>query len=843
MVDKRDIPQNVEPPPQPGPSSRKRGVLRGKSRRVATSIIGGLLILAVGAALGYMMAGKEGAPSAEAPVGDSGPTTWTCAMHPQIKLPKPGKCPICFMDLIPLADDSSDDDGPRQLKMSRRAMGLAEIRTSPVRREYAVNEIRMVGKVDYDETKVANITAWVPGRLDRLFVDFTGVRVRKGDHLVSMYSPDLVVAQRELIQAWQVYNRLGEASRELTESNLRSAEEKLRLLGVLPEQIEEIKRLGKPTDHLTIYAPSGGIVIEKLANEGMYVQTGSKIYTIVDLSVVWVYLDAYESDVPWLRYGQQVEFTTQSYPGEIFKGRVAFIDPILSSETRTVRVRVNVPNPQGKLKPGMFVRSLVRSQLAAGGKVFDRSLIGKWICPMHPEIVKDGPGKCDICGMDLLPAKELGYSVPERAPDMPLIIPATAPLITGKRAVVYVRLPDKEQPTFEGREILLGERAGDYYVVRHGLQEGELVVTNGNFKIDSALQILARPSMMSPKDDDDVAATGSGHGHAGHEIAVSSAFRVLLNPLYQAYLTAAGALAADDLAAARAALERIPPAVTGADTSSLDEMGRQHWKQASDAVLFAAYEAREAKDRDRTRRHFGDLSSALTSVMETYGHALPGRVYRVHCPMALDAKGGDWLQVSDEVRNPYYGPAMLGCGDRVATYESQAPLDVPDAFRKQLTGLYDAYLQLQAALADDREADAKAALGKLQAAFSTADARLLQGRALHTWQAAGAEFSRAFAGDWQAAGMEGIRKRFGSISNTILVVVDAFGHTAPVTLHRAFCPMAFDNKGAAWLQAGDKLANPYYGQKMLRCGEFQREFPPVGATAQHRQEKEGNHDH
>ena len=179
----------------------------------------------------------------------------------------------------------------------------------------------------------------------------------------------------------------------------------------------------------------------------------------------------------------------------------------------------------------------------------------------------------------------------------------------------------------------------------------------------------------------------------------------------------------------------------------------------------------------------------------------------------------------------------------MATYESQAPLDVPDAFRDQLAGLYDAYLQLQAALADDREADAKATFGKLQAAFSRADPQLLQGRALHAWQAAGAEFSRAFEGDWQAADVDGIRKRFEPISNTILAIVDAFGHTATVTLRRAFCPMAFDNKGAAWLQIGDKLANPYYGQKMLRCGEFQREFPPAGATAEHRQGKEGQHDH
>jgi len=452
---------------------------------------------------GYVLARRGATSSTGVAASDAAATVWTCSMHPQIKLPKPGKCPICFMDLIPLEDDAGEDDSPRRLTMSRRAVALAEIQTAPVKRQYAERIVRMVGLVDYDETKVANISAWVGGRLDRLYVDYTGVSVRKGDHLVYLYSPELIVAQRELLQTWKAHNRPGALDRDLTASTLKSAEEKLRLLGLLDEQIEEIKRRGLPTDHLTVYSPIGGVVIEKHANEGMYVQTGTKIYTIADLSEVWVHLDAYESDVPWLRYGQQVEFTTETYPGETFKGRIAFIDPVLDRQTRTVEVRLNVPNPDGKLKPGMFVRARVRSQLTAGGRVFNASLVGKWISPMHPEIVKDGPGKCDVCGMDLVPAEDLGYVVPEKAPEMPLVIPATAPLITGKRAVVYVRLADQKEPTFEGREIVLGHRAGDYYIVRHGLAEGELVVTNGNFKIDSALQIKARPSMMSPEADED----------------------------------------------------------------------------------------------------------------------------------------------------------------------------------------------------------------------------------------------------------------------------------------------------------------------------------------------------
>jgi Cu(I)/Ag(I) efflux system membrane fusion protein len=162
-------------------------------------------------------------------------------------------------------------------------------------------------------------------------------------------------------------------------------------------------------------------------------------------------------------------------------------------------VRVNAPNPGDKLKPGMFVRAAVRSSLAIGGQVMDPSLKGKWICPMHPDVIKDAPGKCPICGMPLVTPESLGYVTAEEKAPPPLVIPSSAPLITGTRAVVYIKVPHEENPTFEGREIVLGPRAGDYYIVKSGLKEGEMVVTQGNFKIDSALEIEAKPSMMSPE--------------------------------------------------------------------------------------------------------------------------------------------------------------------------------------------------------------------------------------------------------------------------------------------------------------------------------------------------------
>lgn len=444
-----------------------------------------------------------------------GQTWWTCSMHPQIRQPKPGKCPICFMDLIPVTTEHADI-GPRQITFSEDAIKLMEIETTPVERKFVEAEIRMVGKIDYDETLVKNITAWVPGRIDRLFVDFTGITVAKGDHMVELYSPELISAQAELLQALKAASNIKSDTSELikrsTLATLEAAREKLRLLGLAAEQISEIESSGKPVTHLTIYSPIGGIVINKQATEGMYVQTGTPIYTVADLSHLWVKMDAYESDLPWIRYGQEAEFMTEAYPGKLFKGKISFIDPVLNDKTRTIKVRVDVDNSDGRLKPEMFIKAVVRANVAQGGRVMAPELAGKWVCPMHPSIIKAEPGVCDICGMNLVTTESLGYVTADVPKEAPLVIPASAPLITGKRAVVYVQVPETEKPTYEGRQIVLGPRAGDYYIIDSGLAEGEIIVTNGNFKIDASLQIQAKPSMMNPQGQE--AQTGhQGHNH------------------------------------------------------------------------------------------------------------------------------------------------------------------------------------------------------------------------------------------------------------------------------------------------------------------------------------------
>ena len=618
---------------------------------------------------------------------------WICPMnisyHPYYSSSKAGNCKFCGMTLVQA--EAEEEGGERRFKTTPAARALMEVQTEEVQRRFVTAEVRMVGKVEYDETAVRDITAWVGGRLDRLYVDYTGVQVNEGDHMVYLYSPELLNSQEALLQALKALkeDRPGELDvlKEVAEGTLKSARDRLLLMGLSEEQVAEIERRGEPTDHLTINAPAGGTVITKHAQEGMYVETGSRIYTIADLSRVWVKLDAYESDLQWLRYGQHVTFSAEAYPGETFDGIVALIHPVLEDRTRTVKVRVNVPNPDGKLKPGMFVRGIVRAQVAAAGKVMAPDLAGKWICPMHPEIVKDARGQCDVCGMPLVSAESLGYMVADET-EAPLVIPDTAPLITGKRAVVYVELPGKDQLTFEGREVDLGPRAGDYYIVHSGLEEGEAVVTHGAFKIDSELQIRAKRSMMSPEGG---VPGGAGHHHGGttavepprphaagtpepgpEPVEAPAAFREQLGAVLEAYKPLQEALAGDNDGDAAEAAWRVQKAHDAVDMNLLAGDAHMAWMGDSAALKQALQQVLEAKDITGRREGFGAVSESLTGMLKRFGPVRDAPVYLLRCPMAFDGEGGTWLQDDQQTRNPYFGAAMPECGTVVETLSGYA---------------------------------------------------------------------------------------------------------------------------------------------------------------------------
>jgi len=609
-----------------------------------------------------------GAAPEEAPAASQ---TWTCSMHPSVQLPEPGKCPRCSMDLIPMNSGDSDDKG-RVITISDYSAKLMELETSPVERRFVDAEVRMVGKVDYDETRVSYISAWVPGRLDRLFVNYTGIPVKKGEHMVEIYSPDLLVAQEELIQAGKTLAELKDSDSEVVlrtaASTVAAAREKLRLLGLRESQIQKLESGHKASDHIIIYAPANGIVIHKNAQEGMYVQTGTRIYTIADLSKVWIKLDAYESDLKLIRYGGQVEFTTEAYPGRIFKGVISFVNPMIDPETRTVKVRVMVQNENLALKPGMFVRAVVKARMTADGSVAGPHLNGKWICPMHPEIIKNKPDSCDVCGMPLVTAESLGYVSDDKA-GAPLVIPVTAAMKTGKRAVVYVELNGSDKIRYAGREVVLGSRLGNYYVVEAGLKEGERVVTRGNFKIDAELQIRAKPSMMSADVSSEKMHAESAEPEKAPALAelkpaagVPDEFTAQLAEVLNAYFFVQKALADDKPEAAKKAAVQMAENLKNVDMHLLKGQAHMIWMRHLENLNRILETMGGVTAIAKQREVFSQLSSQIIQTATAFP-AKNRKIFKAFCPMAFDNKGAFWLQDNGKIANPYFGEMMLRCGE------------------------------------------------------------------------------------------------------------------------------------------------------------------------------------
>jgi len=403
-------------------------------------------------------------------------TVYYCSMHPQVRSTNPDdKCPICGMALIPMPSEKEAGDRDRPvLALTERSVGLMDIRTMPAERRAATVEVRFVGRLDVDERRITDVTARTDGYIDRLYADFEGMPLKKGALLADFYSPPVIAAARELLVVNQAHGA-GPSSAMMT-----AARSRLDRLGLSDKQVDAILAAKEVPRSFSMTSPVDGVVIQLGAREGEWLREGGRLLRIADLSMLWLFLEAYETDLQWLQTGQEVEFTLQAFPGEVFSGAVSFIDPMLNERTRTVRVRADVANLEGVLKPGMFARGRIMASMAGDGRP-----------------AASGMGQADA----------------------PLLIPASAPLVTGKRAIVYVRVPDTDRPMFEGRQIVLGPRVRDHYVVREGLAAGEQVVINGQFKIDSELQIRGRPSMMARADEfspPDASQAGISHDHSAH---------------------------------------------------------------------------------------------------------------------------------------------------------------------------------------------------------------------------------------------------------------------------------------------------------------------------------------
>lgn len=572
-------------------------------------------------------------------------TIWTCAMHPQIRMPQPGKCPICGMDLIPLVQSSTSSVDPAAIHFTKEAAELANVLTTKVTRQKPVKEVRLYGKVQADERLFQSQVAQVPGRIERLFVNFTGEQVSKGQKLAEIYSPELITAQQELFETAK--------TKQLQPELYDATKEKLRQWKLSDVQIAAIETSGNIINNFDVLSNTSGTVTARRVSTGDYVSQGSLLFEIADLSRVWILFDAYESDLPFLYQGEKVTFSIHAIPGVDFTGNISFIDPVIDPVTRVAKVRVETTNPSGRLKPEMFATGIVSSVL----NQYRNNIV----------------------------------------------IPKSAVLWTGKRSIVYVRQPESDEPVFNLREIGIGPMLGDSFVVTDGLSEGEEIVTSGTFSVDAAAQLEGKPSMMNPrggvktssmpgmimpgdsKNEDNESMQGmdmsgekkmnstdnsltSPQNDPGQQekITVSMDFVKQLNRVWDQYVTLKNDLVSDDSKRARTDAKNVEQALSKVDMKLLTGDAHMKWMNLSESIKKQITLLYSSEKIESQRTIFIVLSSDLYKIVKTFG-LMGETVYYQFCPMADNNKGAYWLSETTEIRNPYFGKKMMDCGETKET--------------------------------------------------------------------------------------------------------------------------------------------------------------------------------
>ncbi len=582
-----------------------------------------LFAVLVGIFAGYLLFNGTGEPVADAhdhaaedstAAGEE--TIWTCSMHPQIQRNESGDCPICGMDLIPLGSGNSTD--PTVLTMTEAAVALARVRSTVIGQgndetNSAGSNLRLTGSLASDDRTAAVQSVNYGGRLEGLLVTFPGEQVRAGQRIATIYSPDLVVAQEELLEA----RKLEALSPDL----VVAARNKLRNYKLSDEQIAEVESTGEVVSNFPVYAERGGTVLDIRARVGDYVQAGAALYTLTNLDRLWALFDAYERNLSSIRVGDRVTFSVASLPDETFSARVTFIDPLINPATRTATIRAEVNNSRGRLKPEMFITGTINTTRKA--------TVGN---------------------------------------DEPLTVPKTAVLWTGNRSVVYVTVPDAAVPTYQFREITLGEPTGTNYRVVSGLEAGESVVTNGAFSIDAAAQLNNQLSMMNR----DVVIQGREAAAVttlvlpDYSSQTSADFREQLARVAEVYLPLKDKMVAGTLAT-EVTLTPIRAALSEVDMSLVKDDAHLYWMERLKALNTHLAGVAGAKDIAEQRKQFSFLSQALINTLTAFG--TEGTLFVQHCPMAFDGEGANWLSESVAIRNPYFGDAMLTCGSTIDTLQ------------------------------------------------------------------------------------------------------------------------------------------------------------------------------
>ena len=538
---------------------------------------------------------------------------WTCSMHPQILSEAPGDCPICGMDLIP-AETRAEGLLADQFKLTANAMALANIETSIVGSGKAEdNEIQLSGKIAENEATNVVQVSYFSGRIETLAIGFIGEEVFKGQLLATMYSPELYAAQQELITALSL--------KDTQPALYKAVRTKLKLWKLSESQINKIEMSGKIQENFPIYATVSGTVSEKLVAEGAAIKKGQPLFKIANLETVWASFDVYENQINRFKKGQEITITTNAAPNNLYKSKVAFIDPILNTSTRTVTLRAVLPNKEGMFKPGMFVEGEIKTINSKATEV--------------------------------------------------IAIPSSAVLWTGKRSVVYLKATINES-VFEIREITLGNKNGSTYEVLSGLKNGDEIVTNGTFTIDAAAQLQGKKSMMNKKGG--IAITG----HEGHvamngsvnkdtknnsvRLEVSKEFQKQLNEVFIKYIALKDAFVKEESNNIISQSEKIGAILSKVDIKLLENKEAQtFWMSLEKQLRVAVSSILKTTAIKEQRNHFKQVSASLIEALQVFG--VNEKVFVAFCPMADSNKGAYWLSIEKKVINPYFGNKMLTCGE------------------------------------------------------------------------------------------------------------------------------------------------------------------------------------
>ncbi|TLF44575.1 efflux RND transporter periplasmic adaptor subunit [Maribacter aurantiacus] len=571
-----------------------------------------LLILILGiVAGGYFFSNSKENTSAHPPINASiNQEMWTCSMHPQIMQPEPGDCPICGMELIP-AETGQDGLAAGQFTMTANALALANVQTMVIgaTSTNVSGTINLSGNIAVNEEAIAVQASYFDGRIEKLHVNYEGQDMGKGELLASIYAPELVAAQQELLTA---------ASLKGSQPQLYQAvRNKLKLWKLTEKQIDGIESSGKVTESFPVYATVSGTVSEVMSAEGDYVKKGQPIVKLSDLSTVWAEFDAYESQLSVFKKGQNIRITTNAYPNKSFDGKIAFIDPILDNATRTVTVRATLKNEEDIFKPGMFVSGAI-------------------------EGIHGGESETE------------------------LLVPTSAIMWTGERSLVYVKVK-KDEPVFEMREVMLGTRIGEQIQVTSGLEAGEEIVTNGTFTVDAAAQLQGKRSMMNKLGGKSM----TGHeGHAGMQqnmvlnnhnammpMKFSESFEKNFKEVLPIYFRLKDALVAGNTERSSLEAKAMKDALQNIDNSELGNMEKDRFGKITEMIKAITVN----QDIENQRSHFVILNENMVAIASSF-NSFEKTLYIQQCPMANSNRGAVWLSMDKDIKNPYFGDAMLTCG-------------------------------------------------------------------------------------------------------------------------------------------------------------------------------------